>query len=116
MGNTNTRYEEAVNETKRRITGTKQGESRIQAAESNAWLYIGRLNPDTTSEDLAEYIKENGISGRISCNMVSDTDTSRAFKVGIPLKELDKLYEETFWPTNVICRPFRAPWRYRGRM
>ena len=79
-------------------------------------MYIRQLNPDTTTKDMEDYLKENGITGRISCRMVSNTDTSRAFKIGISLKELDKVYEESFWPANIICRPFRAPWRYRGRM
>lgn len=101
-------------DSKGRIKGTRQGESRLKAAESNAWLYIGRVSPEVTEEDIEEYLRANGVRGRINCRMVSNMDSSRAFKIGIPMIELDRVYEETFWPTNVICRPFRAPWRYKG--
>ena len=105
----------AEKDPKGRIKGTRQGESRLKAAQSNAWLYLGRLNPETTEEDIENYLKENGVSGRISCKMVSSTYSRSAFKIGIPMIELDKVYEEAFWPADVMCRPFWAPWRYKGR-
>ena len=79
-----------------------------------AWLYLGSLTPETSEEDIEKYLRENGVSCKVSCRMISNTDYRRAFKIGIPMKDLDKVYEETFWPTNVICRPFRAPRSYRG--
>ena len=99
---------------KEKIRGTREGDGKLKAAESSVWIYVGRLDPETTKEDIQEYLLENGIAGRTSCTMVSNTDTSRAYKIGIPLREKDKVYDESFWPTNVTCRPFRAPWRYRA--
>ena len=87
----------------------------MKAIEGDTWLYLGSLTPETTEEDIEEYLRKNGMSGRISYGMVSNNDYRRAFKLGIPMKDLNKRYEETFWPTNVLCRPFQAPWSYRGR-
>jgi hypothetical protein len=36
--------------------------------------------------------------------MVSNTDYRSAFKIGIPMKDLNKVYEETFWPTIVSAQ------------
>ena len=54
-----------------KIRRTKQGNNRLQAAESFAWLYIGKLRPETTEEEMVEYIKDSGITGPINCKTVS---------------------------------------------
>ena len=97
-----------------RIMGTRQGGNRIKAAEKSAWLYVGKLDQDTTEEDIRDYLKENGVTGKINCDLVNERPGSRAFKIGIPLQDLELVHDGNFWPKDVICRPFRQPWRYRG--
>ena len=63
---------------KRKRRGTREGDSKLKAAESSAWIYVGRLDPETTKKDMQDYLLENGIAGRTSCTMVSNIDTSKA--------------------------------------
>jgi hypothetical protein len=93
------------------IRGTKHGITRLKAAEGSAWLYIGRLSPDTTEEDILEYLSESGVEGTIHCDMVSEKINSKAFKIGIPMHELERIHNSSFWPSDIYCRPFRQPWK-----
>ncbi|KAJ4440653.1 hypothetical protein ANN_08800 [Periplaneta americana] len=37
------------------------------------------------------------------------------YKVGVPLRYKELVQDEEFWPIVIVFRPFRAPWKYRGR-
>jgi hypothetical protein len=69
--------------------------------------------PDTTKEDILEYLSENRVEGRIHCNMVSEKINSKAFKIGIPMHELERVHNSS-WPSDIYCRPFQQPWKFRG--
>jgi hypothetical protein len=88
------------------IRGTKRGITRLKAVEGSAWLYIGRLSPDTTEDNILEYLSENGVEGRIHCDMVSEKINSKAFKIGIPMHELQQVHNSSFWPSDIYCQPF----------
>ena len=103
-----------ISRRKEPIRGTKHGATRLKAAEGSAWLYIGRLSPDTTKGDILEYLSENGVEGIIHCDMVSDNINSKAFKIGIPMQELERVHNSSFWASGIYCRPFRQPWKFRG--
>ena len=69
-------------------------------------LYIGRLSPDTIKDDILEYLSENGVEGIIHSDMVSEMINSKAFKIGIPMHELERVHDGSFWPSDIYCRSF----------
>ena len=50
----------------RMIRGERKGTS-LQGVTKKAWLYIGKLKPDTREDDVKKYLGENGITKDISC-------------------------------------------------
>ena len=94
--------------------GRKEGNTPLQAAESCMWLHVSKIRPHVSERDVMEYLHGNGVEGDVSCQVISNWPTSKAFKVGVPLRYKDLVYSEEFWPSGIIFRPFRAPWKYRG--
>jgi hypothetical protein len=91
------------------IRGTTYGITRLKVSEGSAWLNVGRLSPETAKEDILEYLSENRVEGKIHCELVSGKINSKAFKIGIPLHELQRVHNSSFWPSDIYCRPFRQP-------
>ena len=108
------RETETGKEANGRKLGTRQGENKVKAAERSAWLYVGKLDQDTTEEDIVEYLKENGVKGKIRCDLVNEKPGRKAHKIGIPMQDLQRVHDGNFWPEEIICRPFRQPWKFRG--
>lgn len=85
--------------------GTQKG--TLRAGPKKIWMYIGRLNKDTVTEEILSYLYDNGISEDITCADLVTKGTNKAFKIGAPFEFKDKLYDADFWPDGVIYRPFR---------
>ena len=47
---------ETWTEAHRKTVRKEQGQNKIQAAEGNTWLYVGRLSPDTKEGDIVDYL------------------------------------------------------------
>lgn len=97
----------------RALVGTNNSsDSLLQAGERFAWLYVGRLSEHSTTAKVHTYLEKKGFSGKITCEELKTQGTNKAFKVGFPLHYLEVTEDPNFWPTGIIVRPFRRPYRY----
>ena len=94
--------------------GRREGNNKLRVVESKLWLHISRLSQETEEQDIIDYLKENGIEGNIDCQELSNRNTDKAFKIGVPLKYKEIIYNEDLWPSGIKFRPFRAPWKFSG--
>jgi hypothetical protein len=77
------------------------------AAESIAWLYVGHLKTETNTETVKNYLRKSSIEGELDCEELPGKGTNRAFRVGVPFKDLDRINLPDFWPSGVMIRRFR---------
>lgn len=95
------------------IRGTKPTElSELQGG--CAWLYVGGLHQNTEEEKLLSFLKNNGISGDLECERLETKGRNRAFKLGLPLSELDKVKRSEFWPQGITVRRYNFRQRNPG--
>lgn len=93
-----------------RITGNKPDNS-LRAAERIGWLYVGKLHSATTSEELRNYLTRNGVQEVRECIQLETKGTNKAFRVGIPFADLNRVNLPDFWPKDVLVRQYL----FRGR-
>lgn len=94
----------------RRYTKTQRGTAKqgmLKAAERNAWIYIGRLASETTTDDITQYIFQNGIDTVNECEMLNTRGNNKAFKLAVPFRYRERVLDPEFWPEEVVFRPFR---------
>lgn len=88
------------------VIGRKQDEE-LQAGNKTAWIYIGKLKHNTSTDTVVRFLKRNGIEGDIICESLNARGTNKSFKVGVPYSYIDNMVNPEFWPTGVIVRRFR---------
>lgn len=90
------------------VIGTKaDGDPRVKAGESTAWLYVGKLHNTTTTVGLKSYLEENGITGEIKCEELISRGNNKAFKIGVAFENLEGINSPGLWPKRVVVRRFR---------
>lgn len=100
--------EDRRNRTRTTITGTGgTANTNLKAAARNAWIFVGRLDQDTTADDITQFLLGNEISKVIECTEITTRGTNKAYKIGIPFEEKEKVYEPSIWPEGVLIRPYR---------
>lgn len=92
---------------KPKIVGKNQNNSRLKAIKRTKVLYIGRMEEQTTAEDIENYIKEDiGVDilkcYKLNCSMRQCS----SFKVIVNASEFDALLSETAWPIGAIVHEF----------
>lgn len=104
---------------KESIVGTGEIDECIEftAADSNVWIYVGRVNLGVTSENVIKYIKAKTAEDTLICaEELSTNEVNKCFKVGINSKYKDNVYDPSFWPKGTIIRRFNfKPFRDRSR-
>jgi len=98
----------------RKITGKGDADSKsIKAAplssdNKKTWhIFVGRLDPATTVEDISGYLTESGVSV-VKCDLLKKTEEWHekyaAFRVVIDYACKDKIFEDTLWPLGTDVR------------
>ncbi|KAJ4445021.1 hypothetical protein ANN_06820 [Periplaneta americana] len=72
----------------------------LRAAEKRAWLYVGRLRPETTGETIKRFLKRE-IKDYVTCEELTTKYDTKSFKVGIPFHKLEETKTEGFWPEGM---------------
>lgn len=83
-----------------------------QAIEERRWIFVSRLNPNTTADTLSLWLKNKLKSEDILCfplipRGVQINDLKMiSFKMGIPMSLLDAAKSKSNWPPGVQIRDF----------
>lgn len=97
----------------RRVIAGQADTSRISgfkgAPEPERDLFIFRVDPETETDQLKEYLCEKGITSRkLEC--VSNINAKfKSFKLSVPASEFSKLFNEDLWPCGVRVRKYITP-------
>ncbi|KAJ4446985.1 hypothetical protein ANN_28287 [Periplaneta americana] len=86
--------------------GTGPKTNGLKPAIKLKWMFIGRLDDSTTENDIIEYMKDKGIMTVKACHEIRTRGRSKAFKIGMPEEEVDKIDTEDFWPEGITFRPY----------
>ena len=95
------------------VTGTSTGSHGISASlqGQNApyLIYVGRLNPHTTTEQLREHMHAVGITDIADVlELNQKSNVQKSFCVSVNgANSKDRAFEANLWPVGVIVRPFR---------
>ena len=76
--------------------GKKSGSATLQAADRKIGLHVSRLSPSTDKGALERFPRENDIEGSIDIQKLNNRLNSKAFKVVMPTKYKNSVYEEDF--------------------
>lgn len=89
------------------IIGTSTNDKVFTAAERRQWLYIGRCNPNTTEQQITDYIKNQLCISDVQCILLDRNDDVSSFKVGVKESLLKGLLDHNLWPAGTAVKEFR---------
>ena len=89
------------------MTGTGTEVDEIKAETKRAWLHVGRLKQETTTDAVKRFLAKKGIFENVICEESDLKYRTKAFKVGIPFNFLKIANEAYFWPAGVTVRHYR---------
>lgn len=96
--------------TKKTDVTRKDSESdsdELQAAIRRAWLYIGKLHQNTSADKIKRHLQKLDIDDIIGCEELPVRGRLKAYKVGIPLKDLPKASAPESWPEGILVRRYK---------
>ena len=89
------------------IHGSKKCDSGIRGVKRTMDIYIGRLDPPVSGDDLTTYIENDLGVNLVSCSCLSKLNAEiKSFKVTVNADDGDKLLDGRLWPDNIIVRKF----------
>lgn len=77
-------------------------DSRIKTVPKKAYLFVSRLDPDTTVEMLSKYIKENFAEAICEPLKSRYPETYASFKITINMDNLSKAMDASVWPMGAL--------------
>lgn len=89
------------------IIGKRTDGGNLAAVEAKSWIFISRLQPSTTVENVRDYARGCGID-IVDCErLVIRSQEVSAFKISVPRNLDSKVLSEDTWPINTIVRRYR---------
>ena len=73
-----------------------------------AWLYVGKVKPDTTPVQVETYLKEKypGYEFQVTALPKREEASSVSFKVGADSELMEQLYKSDNWPAEMVIKKF----------
>ena len=95
----------------RRMVGADSNQPtrlKVVPAKSKAWhIFVGRLHPDTSDEDISGFLEETGINV-VKCLPLKVTEEWQkryaAFHVVVDFSDKDNIFDSVQWPAGVDVR------------
>jgi hypothetical protein len=100
---------------------TEQNEAFIRGVESTKWVYVTKLHPNTSEDDVVNYVTSKLVisKDKIKCSklVTADSDLSKmdfvSFKILVQSPKYVELLHNKFWPKNVTSREFQNRQNFR---
>ena len=93
----------------RMVRGKATNEGKFTASHSHgSWhVFVSRVHPDTTADDIHDFLTDNGIRV-VKCKKLEAKEewqkNSAAFHLSVHEDDRDKVYVADLWPVNVQVR------------
>lgn len=80
--------------------------STFSSVERRQWLYIGRASPETTEDDITNYVKRTLQVEDARCHLLLANEDMTSFKLGVRESVLQRLLNPALWPQGIAVREF----------
>lgn len=86
--------------------------NKIRAIEKNAWIYVTRLDKDTTAEQIADHLAS---VCRVECAKLEGGNSDRvaSFRIRAPFEKKDQIMSSDLWPKGTLLNRYYFP-RYKS--
>jgi hypothetical protein len=94
------------------IKGKSQARHGVKGApEPSRHLFIYRVDPDTSENDIKVLLQDNQHDLNIRELVCTSHESAmfKSFKLTVPLSDYSALFNEDIWPDGIRVRPFRNP-------
>lgn len=88
------------------VVGNRTEVCNLRAIEANSWIFVSRLHPSTTEEDIKEYAEQNNITISDCVKLEIRSKNISAFKIAVPRSLQQRVLSEDAWPMNAIVRQY----------
>lgn len=88
------------------IIGENENSTKLRAVNPLSWIFISRLEPETTTEDVSNYLKEYDIKVLQCYKLKTFSSEIAAFKIAVNNTDEDKVFCGEIWPKKTIVRPY----------
>ncbi|KAG8310356.1 hypothetical protein J6590_065535 [Homalodisca vitripennis] len=86
------RLRSSSNTTKNIVIGDNEN-SELTAGDKKAWVYLGRLRNDTTTDAVKEFIGKTFVGSNPTVEKLDSKGTNASFKIGVEYSMKDNLFE-----------------------
>ena len=70
-------------------------------------MFIGGVNKDFSVADMESYIKDELGINVIAVDVIKINQNNRSFKVTVPKRNKDVMFDPSNWDESIILKPFR---------
>lgn len=92
-------------QSKNMIVGTGGSNSKLTAVKK-AWLYLGKIRKNTTTNDVSNYLSETFPGLEITVEKLESRGPNCSFRLGTSFDNKDTLMDGSKWPANSIIKRF----------
>lgn len=88
------------------IIGQNETTTKLRAVEPLSWIFISRLEPETTVEDITSYLNDYDIKISKCMKLKTYSEEISAFKIAVTQSDEDLVFSSNIWPKKTIIRPY----------
>jgi len=74
----------------------------LKAVERRLWVFVSRLHPQTSKEDVEKYLTDNSVSDFQCEKLTARYNSYSSFKIGIPTELEGKVLSPDFWLAGTL--------------
>lgn len=79
----------------------------VAAPRSQAWFFLSGFGPNTSPENILQYLMENGLQNCLCFKMKTKKDKWRSsFKLAAPANKKKEIMSPDLWPSGIIANHF----------
>lgn len=90
------------------VIGQNQNVTKLRAVHPLSWLFISRLEPDTTVQDVKSFLEDYGVKIPKCFKINTFSNEIAAFKIAVQQSDYETVFSGDIWPEKTIIRPFDA--------
>jgi len=92
------------------VGGSSAADVKLKAIPSDWHIFVGRMDPSTSANDMIEMLKSNNIDV-VDCKLLRKTaewqERFAAFRVVVNAADKDRVFNESIWPEGADVRDWR---------
>jgi hypothetical protein len=83
-----------------------EGAVKLGSVSRLNWIFVSRLKPDISKDDINNFLTGNGISGHCCEDVVSRFTSYKSFKIGVSDEDKLKLLDPLFWDEGILVKEY----------